>query len=174
MGVWSTIHRSDEEELPHEPCHEGDIRIGMSPGGQGGLIPCRKARRSRTNRLVAEVLEKGLVGRDVCLRQARRQRQRALPQRLAACCGAASATVGIGQAERRLTPADQLDIDVGKELGVEKRAVLGRRELSMPKREHSASRLAAAPGKRLRAMLRVSTTSSPGKGAAPDALSARR
>ena len=45
--------------------------------------------------------------------------------------GIAAATHRRGETEHRLPRADQLDIDLGQQLGVEQRAVLGPRELSI-------------------------------------------
>ena len=65
------------------------------------------------------------MGLALALREPRRQRLRSDPDRDHGRGGAGRAAAGFDQDELRLPGADQLKIDLGQDLGVEQRAMLG-------------------------------------------------
>ena len=65
------------------------------------------------------------VRRAIGIAEARRKRHLAFAPHRDAVAARAAARAALGQAELRLARADQLQIDLGQDLGVEQRAVLG-------------------------------------------------
>ena len=76
-------------------------------------------------RILAQRRDEFAVRRAFRIGEARRQRHGALAPHCDAAARVAAARAALGEAELRLARADQLQIDLGQDLGVEQRAVLG-------------------------------------------------